>query len=181
MLKINIPEIEAWDSKSEQFITIPAQTLLAEHSLLSISKWEAKYNKSFLSTKLSNQEFIEYFKCMLITQNVNTSYFELLPYSIVKEIIDYIEAPMTATTFSNHGPSGGPKDRTVITSELIYYWMILHEIPFECEKWHLNRLLTLIRVCNAKNGNTKKMSKGEIFENNRALNAARRAKLKSRG
>lgn len=181
MLKINIPEIEVWDQAKEEFITIPEHTLLFEHSLLSISKWEAKFCKPFLVENLNAEESIEYFKCMLITQNVDTSFFKYLPPKIVKQLTDYIASPMTATTFSNNTTNSGPRDRTIITSELIYYWMIVHNIPFECEKWHLNRLLTLIRVCNAKNSGSKKMSKNEIFEKNRALNAMRRAKSHSRG
>lgn len=182
MLKITIPELEIWNNETESFMNIPEHTLSFEHSLLSISKWEAKHCKPFLSDKLTANESIDYFKCMLITQNVDTTYFSALPPTVVKQLMDYIESPMTATTFSNNAEGGGSKrNKAIITSELIYYWMIVHQIPFECEKWHLNRLLTLIRVCNAKNGDQKKMSKGEILSRNKSLNAARRAKLHSRG
>lgn len=181
MLKLTIPEMEIWDSINEEFNTIPSHTLQFEHSLLSISKWEAKHCKPFLSENLSGEDALDYYRCMLITQNVDQSVFKYLPQNAIKQLNDYIQHPMTATTFTEYGQSGKSKGRTIITSELIYYWMIIHNIPFECEKWHLNRLLTLIRVCNAKNGADKKMSRSEILANNRALNAARRAKLHSRG
>lgn len=180
MLTLQIPKIEAWDEKTEEFVTINSFNLQLEHSLLSLSKWEAKTCKPFLSRdNLSNEELIEYIRCMTITQNVNPRFYELIPPDIYNKINDYISAPMTATTFSNERSTKG--SATVVTSELIYFWMISYNIPFECEKWHLNRLLTLIRVCEAKNSPGKKMSKQEILNRNRALNASRRAKTKSKG
>lgn len=182
MLKITIPEMELWDSANEEFITVGKHNLQLEHSLLSISKWEALHCKPFLSTNLTSDETIDYFNCMVITQNTDPNIMKYLPKSVSDKIMKYIESPMSATTFStNSNNKSGAKDSTTITSELIYYWMIVHNIPFECEKWHINRLLTLIRICNIKNNSGKKMSRSEIYEKNRALNAARRAKLNTRG
>ena len=155
-------------------------TLQLEHSLVSLSKWESKWCKPFLSNKgLTDEESLDYIKCMVISKNVNPEVFDHFTKDNVKAVIDYINAPMTATTFSKE--SNGKTNKEVVTSELIYYWMIAYNIPSEYQKWHLNRLLTLIRVCGIKNAPPKKMGKGEIMRNNAALNAARRAKLHSKG
>ena len=122
---------------------------------------------------------MDYIKCMTITQNVNPSTYDFLTEKNVKEINNYIDAPMTATTFSD--TNTGKHSREIVTSELVYYWMIAANIPFECQKWHLNRLLTLIRVCSVKNSPPKKRSKRDIISQNAALNAARRKQLNTRG
>ncbi len=182
MLKIYIPDSEFWDSNKEEFINIKGQDIQLEHSLVSISKWEQKYHKAFLNTKeKTTEELIDYIQFMTITQNVNPLIFYSLSENIIKQISDYIEDPMTATTFSNvKNQQNGKKD--VITSELIYYLMIANGIPFECQKWHINRLLTLIRVCEIKNNpNSKKMSKADIYKNNKALNEMRKAKYNTKG
>ena len=180
MLQITIPSLELWDELKQEFITTKEQVLQLEHSLVSISKWEAKWCKTFLSRKEKTyEETIDYVKCMTITQNVNPDVYAYLTEDNIKQINDYISAPMTATWFSDE--KNGAPNREQVTSELIYYWMIALNIPFECQKWHLNRLLTLIRVCNIKNKPSKKMSRGEIMSRNAALNAARRKQFNSRG
>lgn len=180
MLQITIPAQELWDEKKEEFITVKECTLQLEHSLVSVSKWEAKWRKVFLSKKdKTRDETIDYIRCMTITQNVNPDVYRCLTKDNIEQIQEYVTAPMTATWFSDEH-SGSPNNEQ-ITSELIYYWMIAQNIPFECQKWHLNRLLTLIRVCSIKNKSPKKMSKGEIMKRNASLNAARRKQLNSRG
>lgn len=180
MLYITIPSQEFWDEKKEEFVTIKEQTLQLEHSLVSVSKWEAKWRKVFLSKKdKTNEEVIDYIKCMTITQNVDPDVYKYLTKENIEEIQEYITAPMTATWFSDETHSGSSSEQ--VTSELIYYWMIAQNIPFECQKWHLNRLLTLIRVCSIKNKSPKKMSKSEIMMRNASLNAARRKQLNSKG
>lgn len=180
MLQITIPSTELWDEQKEEFVYTKEKTLQLEHSLVSISKWESKWNKSFLSSKeKTTEEIIDYIRCMTITQNVDPEVYTRLPNRTIQQIYDYINAPMTATVFSDTGRKGGNRD--VITSELIYYWMIALNIPFECQKWHLNRLLTLIRVCEIKNAPPKKMSKRETMSRNAALNAARRKKYNTKG
>ena len=180
MLQITIPGIELWDESREIFTQTKEQTLQLEHSLVSLSKWESKWGKVFLSKQEKTyEETIDYIKCMTITQNVDPNVYNHLSKSIIDKITEYIEAPMTATYFSKEQSSGNSREQ--VTSELIYYWMITLNIPFECQKWHLNRLLTLIRVCNIKNQPPKKMSKRAIMSRNAALNAARRKQLNTRG
>lgn len=179
MLKILIPETELYDEVREEFITLKSQELQLEHSLVSISKWESKWHKPFLSDKeKSTEEILDYIKCMTITQNVKDETYKRLNGENIKAINDYIGDSMTATTFNdnNNKPS-----REIITAEIIYYWMIANQIPMECQKWHINRLLTLIKVCSIKNSPSKKMSRQEILNRNRALNAARKKELNTTG
>jgi len=180
MLTITIPATEEFDEIKGEFIYVKEQTLQLEHSLISISKWESKWCKSFLSKQdKTHEEVIDYVKCMTLNPSVNDNVYDCLSQENIKAINDYISAPMTATYFSED--KNGKKNREVITAELIYYWMIALNIPFECQKWHLNRLLTLIRVCNVKNAPPKKMSKRDIMSRNAALNAARRKQLNTKG
>lgn len=180
MLQITIPARELWDEAKNEFIYTKECTLQLEHSLISLSKWESKWCKAFFSKEPKTQEeTLDYIKCMTLTPNVKDEIYACLSNDNVTEINKYIEAPMTATFFSQD--KGGKPNREQITSELIYYWMIALTIPFECQKWHLNRLLTLIRVCNIKNHPPKKMSKREIMSRNSALNAARRKQLNTKG
>lgn len=180
MLRITIPAIELWDENKEEFINTKEQTLQLEHSLVSLSKWESKWNKPFLSkdTKTEEEE-LDYIKCMTITQNVDPNVYKFIPLNVREEIKEYINAPMTATWFSEDKNTKSSSEQ--ITSELIYYWMIAQNIPFECEKWHLNRLITLIKICNIKSQPPKKMGKKAIMSRNAALNAARRKQLNTKG
>lgn len=177
-LKLTIPGAEYYDEKRECFITEEPTVITLEHSLVTVSKWESKWHKPFLEQNppKTDEELLDYIRCMTITQNVNPEIYNRLTPDAIEKINNYIADPMTATTFKSkpHGP------RTITTSEVIYYQMIALGIPFECQKWHLSRLLTLIRVCNEKNG-AKKMSKHDIYAQNKALNDARRAALRSKG
>ena len=180
MLQITIPKTEMFDDVKQEFTTVEEQTLQLEHSLISISKWESKWCKSFLSSQeKTTEEIMDYIKCMTLTQNVKPITYTCLTEENIKQINAYIEAPMTATYFSNE--QSGKSSREKVTSELIYYWMIALNIPLECQKWHLNRLLTLIRVCNIKNQPPKKMSRRDIASQNARINAARRKQLNSKG
>lgn len=180
MLEIEIPGVEQYDEVNNRFITTKGQVLRLEHSLVSISKWEAKWHKPYLSKKpKSLAEQIDYIRCMTLTQNVDPNVYTAITPQVLNRINAYIEDSMTATTFSKR--QRGRSNNRIVTAELIYYWMICHQIPFECQKWHLNRLMTLINVCNAENGPKKKMSQKEIYASNRALNAARRKSTHSRG
>lgn len=179
MLKIVIPGIELYDEEKEEFITTKPQTLHLEHSLVSLAKWESKWNKPFLTKdNKTYEETIDYIRCMTITQNASEDTYRLLTSENIQQINEYINLPMTATTFSNQKKT---PSKEVVTAEIIYYWMISLNIPFECQKWHLNRLLTLINVCNIKNQPKKKMSKREILNRNKALNKARREALNTKG
>ena len=184
MLHITIPATELWDEANERFITVSKATTLAlEHSLVAISKWESKWCKPFLTNKEKTaEEAIDYIRCMTLTQNVDPNVYLCISEKSIKEINDYIAAPMTATVIREYGPSR--INREVVTSELIYYWMVALNIPFECQKWHLNRLLTLIRICNIKNrpqDKSSRLSQREVLENYAALNAARKKALNSKG
>lgn len=171
---------EQYDDAKQEFIPAKTQILQLEHSLISISKWESKWCKSFLHTNDKTfEETLDYIKFMTLTQNVKPEVYDRISNENVKEIQEYINAPMTATTFSN--TKGGKGGREIVTAELIYYWMIALNIPFECQKWHLNRLLALIRVCEIKNAPPKKMSRKEILSRNAQLNAARRKQLNTTG
>lgn len=181
MLLITIPAAELWDEKNETFISVDAKTLQLEHSLVSLSKWESKWEKPFLSNKPKTaEETLDYVRCMTLTQNVKPEVYIRFSDQNILAINQYIDAPMTATHFGKddraHG-NGGEQ----ITAELIYYWMVALNIPFECQKWHLNRLFTLIRVCNIKNQPPKRQSRSSLMNRNAALNASRRKRLNTKG
>ena len=176
MLKLYIPESELFDSSTSEIIRVKPVTLMLEHSLLSLSKWEEKWEKPFLSNdKFTLPELIDYAKCMTITQNVDPNVYATFRAEQIQEIQAYINKPSTATTIKDDNHRGGKK---IITSEVIYCWMIQLGIPFECQKWHLNRLITLIRVCSIENSPPKKMGKKDVLKQYSQLNAARR---KARG
>lgn len=180
MLRITIPAVEEWDELKQEFVTSKEQTLQLEHSLVSLSKWESKWCKAFLTkNEKSTEETIDYIKCMTLTQNVDSEVYNYLTNGNIAQVNNYIEAPMTATYFTDD--KSAKPSREQITAELIYYWMIALNVPFECQKWHLNRLLTLIKVCNVKNQTPKKRSGKEIMGRNAALNAARKKQLNTRG
>lgn len=181
MLRITVPAREYYDEEKEEFFTVKEQTLVMEHSLISLSKWEAKWKKPYISKdKKTAQETLDYLKCMTVGPVPDDIVYRSLTKENIQEITDYINDPMTATTITEMKRPGARRE--IITSEIIYYWMIAQNIPTEYEKWHLNRLLTLIKVCSIKNNpDKKKMSRSEIARQNQALNAARRAKYKTRG
>lgn len=155
---------------------------MLEHSLVSLARWEAHWRKPFLSReKKSRAETIDYIRCMTITENVDKSIYEVLSDDMIDLVSSYINEPMTATTFSDDGKPGRVS-REIITAEIIYYWMVALQIPFEpCQRWHLNRLLTLVRVCNIKNQPKKKMSQHDIISRNAKLNQERRKRLGTTG
>ena len=181
MLTLNIPmSSEGWDEAKQEFVEPKTQTLQLEHSLVSLSKWESKWQKPFYSKKdMTEEETLDYVKCMTLTKNVDPDVYNHLTRENVKDVMDYIGNPMTATTFGIN--EKGQNNREIITSELIYYWMIASNIPFECQKWHLNRLITLIRVCSIKNTPPKKRSKRDIMSRNAALNASRKQQMNTKG
>lgn len=182
MLQITIPAEEYWDASKQEFVYAGEKTIQLEHSLISLAKWESKHQKVFLDKgEKTVEELIDYIKCMTITQNVDSSVYLRLTEQNFKDINDYIENPMSATFFSEDKTNRKAPSREKVTAEIIYYWMVTLQIPFECQKWHLNRLLTLIRVCSVKNQPPKKMSKRQIMSRNSALNAARRKQLGTKG
>ena len=184
MLTITVKAREAWDAESETFEKLDRDwTLKLEHSLISISDWEAIHKKPYLddSYQKTAEEILDYIKCMTITSNVDSRVYQCLTPQQLEAIQKYINEDATATTFTER--NAVHKYGRGITSELIYYWMTAQNIPFECEKWHLSRLLTLIRIASIENDpkRNKKMGRKDIYNQNRALNAARRAKHNTRG
>lgn len=180
MLKIYVPASELFDNATGIFIQSKGQTLQLEHSLVSLSKWESTWRKPFLSAEQkTTAEFADYIRCMTLTQNVDPSVYRAITPDNFRQVRLYIDAPMTATTFPRDRQTPGMKE--IVTAEIIYYWMTCYNIPFECQKWHLNRLLTLIKVCGAKSQTPKKIPTGELLARNRAINSLRRRRHHTRG
>ena len=187
MLKIFVKGSEYWNERTQEFIDVKDTTLNLEHSLVSISKWEAKHHKPFITNRKEDdktqEEIIDYIKCMTLNQNIDDSVYLGISRKNLEEIRDYIDDPMTATTITTFDDNKRSSNKPV-TSEVIYSWMISLNIPVEFQKWHINRLLTLIKVCNINNNpssNKRKISKQEIISRNAALNAARKKKFNTTG
>lgn len=182
MLTLIVQGEEFYDERTEEFTSVPDVTLVLEHSLVSVSKWESKFKKPFLdSSEKTIEETLAYVENMVLTKNYPPEVFSRLTEFHFNEINEYIASAESATTFSSSVNQKGRRNPEVITSELVYYWMTAFNIPFECEKWHLNRLFSLIQICGIKNSSEKKMSKSEIAARNRALNEQRKAQLNTSG
>jgi len=181
LLLLKIPKSEYYDEAKNEFVTINEQTLKLEHSLISISKWESKYCKPFLSKEPKTvEETLYYIECMNTNSRSDPNIYLCINNDMMDEINKYIEAPMTATTVNYPGRGRGKQEQ--LTSELIYYYMIEAGVPIELEKWHLNRLLILLQVIGIKRDtHSKKMPKGQVMRNNASLNAARRRAMHSKG
>lgn len=180
MLTITIPEKELFDESQSRFVKMEGGTFQIEHSLAAIAKWEAKWGVPFLAkTQKTVEESLDYIRCMTVTPDVDPALYNQIDGKIMKEINDYIESKQTATTIRRMGPQ--KPNREIVTSEVIYYWMVAANIPPEYDKWHLNRLLTLIEVYSVKSGPQKKMGRKEALAQQRALNESRKAKYKTRG
>lgn len=183
MLKLHVPAREWFDDDTQTFVLQSKSCdLLLEHSLLSLSKWEAKWKKAFLDEKLkyTDEEFLDYVRCMTVNSGIDPAVYYNLTSDLIDKIRQYIDDPMTATKITNHS-NNRPRGKKIVTSELIYCWMVHYGIPFECQKWHLNRLIMLIDVCRIEGTEPKKMSQAEIMRQNKSLNAMRRASQKSKG
>lgn len=180
MLQITIPGGEFFNEATGEFTYGKEQTLKLEHSLVSLSKWESKYHKPFLTKEeKTTEEMMYYIECMTLTQNVNPEVYTRLTAENFNQIDDYIGNPMTATRVYGDEKKGVNKEQ--ITAELLYYWMIALQIPVEFQKWHLNRLIMLIRVCSVKNAPPKKRSAAEITKNYAQINEANRKRFNSKG
>jgi hypothetical protein len=187
MLILKLEGEEYWDDNKQEFVYTDPVEVKMEHSLVSIYKWESKWHAPFLGREHEKtpEEFVDYIRMMILSKNATDEVIRriIISEKYLKEIEDYMKNPMTATKFSKSQQRAAKINQggEYITAELIYYWMVALQIPFECEKWHINKLLTLIQVCNLKNSPPKKMSKNDIYAQNKALNAARRAKYHTKG
>ena len=170
---------QLFNDATQEFLSTKEAVLQLEHSLVSVSKWESKWKKPFLNSDKTIEESLDYIRCMTINHGIQPEVYRVLNNDLMQQVLDYISDPMTATTIVKD--LAERQSREIITAEIIYYWMIAQNIPFECRKWHLNKLLTLIRVCAIKSTPPKKMRKGEILARNRALNDARRAQYGTNG
>lgn len=180
MLKIKVGGVESFDEKTDSFVKVGGTELQLEHSLVSLSKWESIFEKPFLGKdEKTPEETLTYIKCMCLDEEIPPEVFQQLDEEAFRRINEYLNQKMTATWFAD--APGAPKTSEVVTSELIYYWMTVFNIPFSCEEWNLNRLFTLIRVCNVKQSKPKKMSRQEIAARNRELNAQRKRQLGTSG
>lgn len=179
MLPIHIRGGEFWNEKEERFIYTKPVTLKLEHSLVSISKWEAKWHISFIDDEKTDEQLLDYIRCMTLNNDVDPIVYKLLTAADFKKINDYIEDTMTATTIND--TKKGKRRTQKLTNELIYCWMIQFGIPVEFEKWHLNRLITLIRVCSEEAQPTKKRNAADLARSYKELNAARKAKWGTKG
>lgn len=180
MLRLIIVGDENYNEETEEFEYVNEVVVELEHSLLSLSKWESEYQIPFLSDcKKKPEEIFGYLKAMVVTPNVDPDVLYACGRAEIDRIQDYIDSSQSATTFGMMPERRGPGE--VITSELIYYWMVAFSIPFETERWHLNRLFALIRICNLKNSKPRKMSRNELAQRNRDLNAKRKAELNTTG
>jgi hypothetical protein len=180
MLTLHVAGVESFDDNSQEFTNQGEVVLELEHSLVSLSKWESLHEKPFLGKEAKTpQEIVSYVKCMSLGDDIAPEVFDQLNIQHFDEISEYIDAKRSATWFSDQ--PGTPQSREVITSELIYYWMTVFNIPFECERWHLNRLFTLIRICNVKQSKPEKMSRADLARRNREVNAMRKQQLGTSG
>ena len=181
MLELHIPGEERWDERTNMFVYDEPVTLRLEYSLLSLSKWESKWHKPYLNenVKKTREETLDFVRCMTLTKGVDPTVYTRLRREDWLAIQRYMSDPMTAATFKDR--KGGKKRARYQTADLFYAAMASYGIPFECEKWHLNRLLTLIRVCNEKHKPPKKVSKSEQAARRKALNAKRKKELGTRG
>lgn len=181
MLTIRVGAADAYDEEKEEFVGVGGAVLHLEHSLLSLSKWESKHEKPFLGQdEKSREEILDYIKCMCLDPEIPPEVFVELSQENFEAINEYLNSKQSATWF--HEPPGPtPSARETITSELVYYWMTVFQIPFEVETWNINRLFTLIRICNVKQEKPKKMSASEVATRNRELNAQRRAQMGTTG
>ena len=178
MLSLMVGAKEHIDESTSEFVMVGGTLVEFEHSLFSLSKWESLHKKPFIGSDKTNEETLSYVECMIVTPNIPPEVFQQLSQENIEAIKEHIKDSMTATWFADEGKG---KSREVITAEIIYYWMIELSIPFECQYWHLNRLLTLVKVCNKKKEPPKKMGRGELARRNRDLNAQRKAQMQTRG
>lgn len=179
MLTIVVPLQEGVD-QDNNFVLIEGFELELEHSLASLSKWESKFEKPFLSSKeKTTEEVLAYIECMCRTPNVPPEVWGKLSQDNYNAINAYIDSKQTATWFSDDKPQ--TQSGEIITAEIVYFWMTSMRIPWEAQHWHLNKLFTLVRVFDLKSAKPKPMGRAEQLQRQRELNQKRRAEMKTKG
>lgn len=180
-LRIEVKSEEEWDEVTETFQQGVYDILLLRHSLVSIDEWESKWHKAYFgSAKKTNEEAMDYIRCMTLNRDVDPIVYQHLTQADIQKISAYLEDPMTATTFREDKSKKRGRPET-ITAEIVYFWMLEYGIPFECRYWHINKLLTLVRVCNVKNSKPEKKSQKQLLQEHAAINARNRQLLHTRG
>ena len=174
MITITISDIELYDNTSEEFVTAKGGVFRFEHSLESITKWESEWEIPFLNAKLTNAQLMHYYQLMCVDEGLTR---EHITPQVVEALSEYMGKTQTATTFQNEGKG----DSRIMTSEVIYAMMAAAQVPFECERWNIHKLLVLLRVISANNAPPKKMSRDEILAQNARLNRERKAKMNTKG
>lgn len=183
MITVHIPKKEVWDDQHKEFIYVNEQTVTLEHSLISITKWETKHHKVFLddTAKKTEDEIIDYIRCMCITPLKDEKDVYGISAKDIKRIMDYMADPMIPFNFKKDNINGKRRGGDPLCGVMIYYYMTAAQIPFECQKWHINQLLALIRIYGIKNNPGKPLKGSALASRNTALNQERKARLGTKG
>jgi hypothetical protein len=180
MLTITVLGEEHWDQENEKFVYPDSFKLELEHSLVSLSKWESKWEVPFLGEKPKTTEMVlDYIECMILTPDPPADWISKLSKENIEEITAYFDSKQSATWFNDHHPE--PKTGETITSELVYYWLDICDIDWQAQYWHLNRLLTLVKIHTVKQAKPKPMSRSEMLRRRRALNKQRLKEMEEGG
>lgn len=182
MLTVHIPDVELFNNATGEFSYAKGGTLTLEHSLVAVHEWESKWKKPYLSQKKkTREESVDYIRCMIVEGHVDDEALRAIPNDVMTTVDNYIHDPMTATIIHSEGQSSNSSNGTFTTAEIIYWQMTVLNIPIVFETRHLNKLLTLIKICSIKNGKPKMLSKQERYERNRKINEQNKKRYNTKG
>lgn len=187
MFVINLGD-ELFDEETNTFLHPVGKKLHLEHSLLSISKWEAEWEIPFLNTDKTSEQSLSYIKCCVLDDDFDELLLNTLSDKNILDFNAYLSKGMTAkkiidlrSSLSQKRKSRRPASQKALTSEDIYYSMIQFHVWKECEEWPLQRLLSLLQLCSLKSNSTGEMSKSDQAKFYREENARRKAKYHTNG